>query len=65
MNQEGIDVLFLTLRQCPCSHIYSVLPFVPFDAQTMCEINSGILIDALAYVGLDIADAIRVAFHIQ
>jgi len=64
MNLEGIDGFILTLRQCARSHIYTVAPFVPIDAQTMRERNRGIVKATVAYVGLDAPGVIGVTFHI-
>ena len=64
MTLEWIYGVFLTLRQCPRSHIYTVVALVPFDAQTMREINSRMSVANVAYVGLDAAYVIGVAFHI-
>ena len=63
MNLEGIDGIFLTLRQCPRSHIFTVVALVSFDAQTMREINRGMSVATVAYVELDASDVLGVVFH--
>ena len=50
------DSIFFTLRQCPRSHIYTVVPLDTFDAPTLRDINSGKSVATVAYVGREIAD---------
>ena len=42
MTMDGIVLYFLSLRQCPLSHIYMVVPIDPFDPMTVTNINYGI-----------------------
>ena len=60
MNLEGIDVVFLTLHQCPRTQIYTVVPFVPLDAPTAWVINNGLLVATVAYVGIDADDVVGI-----
>lgn len=56
LNIEGIDGEFKSLLQSPRSHIYTVVRFVPFNAPTARDINRGMLLATVPYVGIDTAD---------
>jgi len=47
---EGTECIFLTLRQCPLTHIYTLIPFDPFYADRVRDINNRL---AVTYVGRD------------
>ena len=48
---DVIDYVILTPQQCHRSHIYTVIPLDPFDAITLGDINSGLCVATVAYVG--------------
>jgi len=54
LNLDGIDGVFMSLRQSHRSHIYTAIPSVVFDAQIMREINSGVTVATVVYVGTDL-----------
>ena len=62
---EGTDCIFLTLRQCPRSHIYPMIPLDPFTADMVRDINNGIAVATVAFEGRDNANVMGVVFNIQ
>jgi len=48
MTMEGMDCIFLTLRQCPRSHIYTAIPLDPFGPPTVRDLNIGMLVATVA-----------------
>jgi len=64
MKIEGKDCIFLTLRQCPRSHIYKVIPLHPFKADMVRDINNGITVATVAYVGCNSGNVLGVVFII-
>jgi hypothetical protein len=58
LTMEGTECIFLIRRHCPLTHIYTLIPLDPFNADRVRDINNGL---AVAYVGR----VMGVAFSIQ
>ena len=65
MTMEGTACIFMTLRQCTRSHIYTLVPLDPFGADMVRDINNGVAVATVAYVGRDSGNILGVAFSIQ
>jgi len=65
MTVEGTACIFLTLIQCARSHIYTLVPLDTFSVDTVRDINNGVAVATVAYVGRDSGNILGVAFSIQ
>ena len=65
MMMEDTECNFLTLRQCPRSHIFTLIPVDPFEADTIRDINKWIDVATVACAGRDSAYVMGVVFNDQ
>jgi len=65
MTMEGMACIFLTLRQCAWFYIYMLVPLDPFSVKMVRDINNGVAVATVAYVGRDSGNILGVTFSIQ